>query len=125
MSNENTPDKEVDKYFSNFLIKSRKISFSKEKEYLYITAIENLLKRINFLELLQENSNKSITYEDFLNEIERNPKKYTIEIESNNNPNILKIISEIVSKIDPSIKELSTSDVSEMFSIQNDKLFKI
>lgn len=125
MSNKNTSDEEVDKYFSNLPIKSHKISFSKEKENLYIIAIENLLKRINFLELLQENSNKSITYEDFLNEIERNPKKYTVEIKSNNNPNILKIISEIILKIDPSIKDFSTSDVLEMFSIQNDKLLKI
>lgn len=116
----NESDKEVDSYFSNVPIKSHKISLSKEKECLYIIAIENLLKRINFSELLQEVDNKSITYKDFLDEIEKNPKRYVIEL--NNNEFDFKVIADIISKIDPSIKDLSTSDVSEMFSIQNDKL---
>jgi hypothetical protein len=83
-------------------------------EQYYITAINNLLRQINYLELQQQLITNQIDEVQFNKELETHPNKYIITI---NDISIDKsIILNILSKIDISIRELSVNDIGELFS---------
>ncbi len=90
-------------------------SYNLKKENLYVTAIVNLIKKTEFLQLLIQLSEKSITEAEYDKEIEENPSKYIIETDYLNSLDDLSIIGEIVRKIGLSMQ---TDEVAEMFSIE-------
>lgn len=92
------------------------------KQDLYIIAIKNLLKKINFLELHQQLLNSDISEEEFDNYLENESFKYTIQMDRNSSSLEKNLIVQIISKIDPVIKEFSLSDIEEMFSIKYNSL---
>lgn len=91
------------------------------KENFYITAIRNLIKKAQFLQLVNQLSEKGITEEDFEKELEFNSSKYIIETNYLSNNTDIFILSEIVESIG---SELSVDDVAEMFSFEFNSLNK-
>lgn len=101
-------------------------NFLERKEELFITALNNLLKRAEFLQLSAQLSSNELTEEEFDNEIESNPGKYVVNINYLENERDIEIISSIVQKLD---RPISMDDVAEIFSIEynslNDAISKI
>ena len=90
-----------------------------KKEFYYITAITNLIKKTEFLQLLIQLEEKSITEEEYEKEIEDNPSKYIIDTDYLKSQDDLTLISEIVNKIGVSMR---TDDVAEIFSLELNSL---
>lgn len=80
---------------------------------LCITAIKNLVKKNDFLQLSLQLSEKLITEEQFDQEIETNPDQYIIKLSNQVEPKDLHIISNIIRKIG---KKFTTDEVAELFS---------
>lgn len=93
------------------------------KQELYIRAIKNLLKQINFLELNQRLLEKQITEKEFENEIEMNVDKYSVNIENLDNEETLKEVAEIFQEIDMD-DEVSINEVGDIFGIDISKLIE-
>ncbi|RHX90241.1 hypothetical protein DLM76_20470 [Leptospira yasudae] len=77
-------------------------------------AIRNLLKKNNFLKLLNDLESESISEEEFESEINNNGNKYVISLDSKITERDLRLIAKIVKDIE---MELDTDQVEEMFSI--------
>ncbi len=88
-----------------------------KKENFYITAVKNLLKKINFLELYQQLLEDQITESEFNEEIERESSKYIIDIKELQDPDDLTIILDIVNKITFDLKDFSLNEINELFSV--------
>jgi hypothetical protein len=84
------------------------------KESLYITGIKNLRKKINFIRLNNEFQNDEISDDEFEAEIDNNPEKYIVNVETLKKESDLLILQEIVEKI---AEDLTIDEVSEIFSI--------
>jgi hypothetical protein len=91
--------------------------YIKRREDYLFTAIRNLIKKINFLELLQQQLNEEITEDEFDNEITNNPDKYTIQVRPIGNKEDILIINNIMNKIGFDLREFSVNEVGELFSI--------
>jgi hypothetical protein len=87
------------------------------RHHYCIIAIRNLLKKENYRDLLEEFTNKEITFEVFREELEKNHQKYTIELQENFFDGDIDLIMQIMKDIGEDIRDLSISDVSEMFSL--------
>jgi hypothetical protein len=95
---------------------------NQKKDEYYITAIRNLLKQINFLELYQSLIQGDITEEDFENIINAESNRYTIDIHDMKNPKEdIQIILSIVKNIGFDIKDFSQSEIDELFSVNVSK----
>ena len=88
------------------------------KQDLYVTALNNLLKKNNFLELHQQLLNNEITDEEFDSLLNDNPLKYTIQMNKSISTLEKNVIVQIISQIESDIKEFSISDIEELFSIK-------
>jgi len=91
------------------------------REIYSITAIRNLLKKNNFLQLNLDLSNQLLNEEEFNNEIENKPGKYVIEMREIENPQDLFVISDIVNKVG---QQFTIDEVSELFSVDTNSLNK-
>jgi|ADurb_Total_1213_FD_contig_31_1419976_length_648_multi_2_in_0_out_0_1 hypothetical protein len=92
------------------------------KQDLYTTALTNLLKKINFLELHQQLLNNEITEEEFDNYLNHDSVKYTIQMNKSISTLEKHLIIQIISRIGTDIKEFSYSDIEELFSIKYNNL---
>lgn len=90
-------------------------SLNEVKEELYITAIDNLLKKVEFINLTMQLDQNLITEEEFDEELENNEDIYLIKI----NPNFKDIDLELVQSITQKLnnRKFSIDEISEMFSI--------
>lgn len=88
------------------------------KQELYVTAIVNLLKKVNFLELNQQLLNNEISDDEFDNLLTSESFKYTIQMNKTISPVEKNLIIQIISQIGSNIKEFSISDIEELFSIK-------
>jgi hypothetical protein len=97
---------------------------NKKREALFISAIQNLLKKINFLELFQQLQNNQISEKNFEKEISSKAKKYVVQIDKKLLPDSLdyQIILNIINHIGNDIRELSTTEVGEMFSFDMNEI---
>jgi hypothetical protein len=84
------------------------------RENYCITAIQNLRKKNEFLQLSLDFAESSITEEEFESEVENNPEKYVIDLKELDNFNHLPVISSILEKVGG---EFNSGDVSDLFSI--------
>lgn len=98
--------------------------YPKREEFL-ITAVKNLLRKINFSELYQQLTDETISEDEFQAEIDNNPNKYVIETIEELSPEDFQIITELVNKITFDIKEFSVNDIAELFSVEPEKLITI
>jgi hypothetical protein len=104
--------KEAVNYYSSFL--------NKKEEYC-IKAIKNLIKKNNFLELSLELSENQISEDEFEMEIESNPNKFVVDINYIKDALDLKVINEIVKKLET---ELTIDEVAEIFSLDSNDIEK-
>lgn len=86
----------------------------KTKEKLYITGIDNLIKKNNLLQHSVQLAEGFITEEEFEREIEENPDNFIISIREPYNLDELIVLKDIVKKIG---RQFSVDEVSEIFSI--------
>ena len=92
-----------------------------EKEKIYITAINNLLKQKKYLNLAYELSNDFITEEEFNEELEFNESQYLIKADDKlTNYNKIENLLNIINKINYDFQE---DDLMEIFSISNTLIF--
>lgn len=82
-----------------------------------VIAIRNLLKKENYRDLLDDYTNGEISFEEFKNELDSSHHKYTIELQETVFDGDLDLIMQIMKDIGSDIRDLSISDVSEMFSL--------
>ncbi len=94
----------------------------KEKERLYIKAINNLIKQKEYLNLLYQVSNQLITEEEFSQELEENENKYLIHVNEKLDVKKLELLSEIISNLE---EDLSDDDISEIFAVRTDNIEKL
>lgn len=99
--------------------KSYHFFYNKTHSYC-ITAIKNLLKKENYRDLLEEYTNKEISFEDFQKEIKSFPNKYTIDLGAPDSIEDYKIIAKVMEDVGSDIRDLSVSEVCEMFSVTQD-----
>ncbi len=89
------------------------------KEGFYITAIDNLIKKNEYLQLTIQLDQELISEEDFENELEENEEKYLIKMNTQFSHDYFTYITEILPKLN---REFSSDDVSEMFSVPIDEV---
>jgi hypothetical protein len=97
---------------------------SHKRETLLIEAIRNFLRKVNFTELNESLNEEEITEEQFEHEINQHSDKYAITLRSNISKDDVIQIIELVDKIGFDIRDLSSSEVSEMFSVKESDLMK-
>lgn len=90
------------------------INHHNKKEKLFLTAVDNLIKKNDFLQLTIQLDQELISDEEFQEEIENNEQKYLIIMNVNYNENDFKLAAEILPKLG---RNFSVDEVSELFSI--------
>jgi len=90
------------------------IEYQNKKEIFYITAVDNLLKKNDFLQLTIQLDQELISEEEFEEELQRNECKYLIKTNSAFDKNDFKVVTDILLKFD---RKFTGDDASELFSI--------
>jgi len=93
-----------------------------QKEEFFLTAIKNLIKKNNYLNLIIKQKEGTITQKEFDKEIKDNPKKYVIEQYNLKDPNNITFVIEIYRKLEKFFKEtnnenIGIDEIAELFSI--------
>ncbi len=98
---------------------------SKDKEELYVKALKNLYRRIDFIELSQSLEAEDISEEEFDKELAEHEDDYLIPAPSGI-PTVQQIIqiANIVKQIGRE-KKISVDEVSEIFSLEMDKAMEV
>lgn len=88
-----------------------------KKENLYVKALRNLYKKVDFLELNQALESKQISDSDFDKELTDHEDKYLIPYPEEK-PDVLQVImvSDIVKKIGR-VKDMTVDEASELFQL--------
>ena len=90
------------------------IAHQDSKEEFYITAIDNLIKKNDYLQLTFQFDQDFISESEFDEELEKNQEKYLITMNPDFREDQFKIISDII----PKLKRNFTGDeIAELFSI--------
>ncbi|HLF53528.1 hypothetical protein [Flavobacterium sp.] len=103
----------VRKWLSDFHI-------TEMKENLYVTAIENLYKKIDYLQLTMQYNQELIDEAEFDYELETHEDRYLIKVNDNFSTEEFDIAMAITQKLKNRI--YSSDEVAEMFSIPLEKV---
>ena len=95
-------------------------SRSESKEELYITAIDNLLKKVDYLNLTIELDQELITEDEFDHELEKNEDNYLITVNQNFKPTDFDLVVSITNRLKN--RKFSSDEISELFSIDIEKV---
>lgn len=95
------------------------VNFIRDR-YCFI-AIENLIKKTEFLQLALQLSDKLITEDEFENELQNNTEKYLIQMKQLEQPGHIHIMAEILGRLG---RNFNIDEVSELFSIEIQSLNK-
>lgn len=90
------------------------------KEELYVTALDNLLKKVDYLHLTMQLDQNLIDEDEFDKELDENEDKYLIKINSDFNNLDLDLVISIVSKLKN--RDFTSDEISELFSIDVEKI---
>ena len=98
---------------------------SEEKEELYLRALRNLYRKLDFIELNQSLESEEITEEEYDHELEVNEDNYLIPAPEGK-PTMQQIIqiSDIIRKLGRE-KKISVDEVSDVFSLEMDKAMAV
>ena len=98
---------------------------SEEKEELYLRALRNLYRKLDFMELNQSLDMSDITEAEYDEELETHEDKYLIPAPSGA-PTLQQIIqiTDILKRLGRE-KKISVDEVSEMFSLEMDKAMNV
>jgi hypothetical protein len=86
------------------------------KEMLYVTAIDNLMKKVAYLQSVIQAESGLITEEEHIKELEDNESEYIIRMDRPLDGGTMNAVNDIVPRL--RARGLSASDVEEMFSIE-------
>ncbi len=100
----------------------RKISSRKYRESILLRGIQNLYKRINFLQLTADLSNCFLTEEEFNEEIEQHENKYVVTFQELRNHYEAQAIHDVVRAIG---LDLTINEVAELFGVEPEDLYAI
>ena len=97
---------------------------SEEKENLYLQALRNLYRKIDFIELSQALESEEISEEEFDRELEENEDRYLIP-----SPTVAPTLKQVI-QVSEIMKKLgreksSVDEVSEVFSLNMDKAMEV
>lgn len=98
---------------------------SQRSETLLIEAVKNFIRKINILELNESLNDEEITEEEFDAEILINANKYVITLNNITSQDDAILIGELVQKIGFDLRDLTTNEVSELFSVKENQLVSI
>ncbi len=93
-----------------------------EKEKFYVTAIKNLIKQKNYINLIYELTNELIDEEEFNNELSNNEDKYLIKI--NNNLDSIGKVHSLINVLQQINEDLGEEDLMELFSVPDSFIVK-
>jgi len=93
-----------------------------KKEELLLTAIKNLMKAQNFLQMCLMLQEGQISQEDYNKQLKEKPDRYVIDIEYVKDKKDIEIIAEIIKELGPIGEGLSVNDVSEIFSFDGKQI---
>lgn len=97
---------------------------SEDKETLYLQALRNLYRKIDFIELSQALESEDISEEEFDKELEENEDRYLIP-----SPTVVPTMKQVI-QVSEIMKKLgreksSVDEVSEVFSLDMDKAMEV
>ena len=98
----------------------RTIADARVKEAYCLTALRNLIKKNDFLQLSLELANGYITEDEFDEEFSKNRERYVVELKKLERTSDLNAIGSIVAAVDA--KKFTVHDVSEMFGLEMDSV---
>lgn len=101
---------------------SNKLGEIAQLDHLKTIAIRNLIRKSNFLKIVNQLDNNEITVENFEEILEKEESKYVISLNNSIDDLKLRLISRIVNEVG---MDLYTDDVEEMFSLLPGALIKI
>jgi hypothetical protein len=104
--------------FSNSIF-FQMLEFKTKKEFLYLTAIDNLLKKTDFLQLTMQLDNDLISNEEFEEELDKNESRYLIKTNQEFDSYDFIIVRQILSDLN---RNFTHTDASELFSIPVEKV---
>jgi hypothetical protein len=93
-----------------------------KRQSLLIEVIRNYIRKINLIELNDSLEDEDITDDDYDKELSANKDKYVITLRDIKSPQDAIIISDLMHEIGYDLKEFSTSEVGEMFSVKESQL---
>lgn len=100
---------------ANDFVGSFDLNIKLERDYLF-TAVKNLRRQTNFLQLNLLLESNQISEDEYDQEIDNNENKYVIPyIAVKPSTNDFKVLCELISKLDD--KDLSIDDVADIFSL--------
>jgi hypothetical protein len=94
-----------------------------KKENYYVIAVNNLIKKTEFLQLSLQFAQEVITSDEYQQEINNNSDKYLIKFDCPFNKIDMPLIEEILDKVEK--KDLTIDEVSDLFSIESNQLHKM
>lgn len=106
----------------DFFSRLFELHISNSNESLLVGAVRNLTKKLNLIELEMSLENEEIDEDQFEIEIENNEHKYTIRIHNQITEMESICITRLMQKIGHDVRDYTTSEVSEMFGVNEDVL---
>ena len=97
------------------------LNYPKAEAFL-ISAIRNFIRKINFSELHESLENNEISEKLFYEELDKNGDKYSVILNDIIPASDALIIGDLVNKIGLDLRDLSTSEIAEMFSVKETQL---
>ena len=95
---------------------------TKKSETFLIEASRNFIRKFNFLELTEDLENGEISEDQYNLELSQKSENYMITLRDFNSPSDVLIIAELIEKIGSDLKDFSTSEIAEMFSVKENQL---
>jgi hypothetical protein len=98
------------------------LMYAQKNESLLIGAIRNFIRKMNFDELNESLRDAEITIEQYQKELRENKDKYAITLyDVTDKEEVLHIIR-LMNRIGHDLREFTTSEVAEMFSVKESQL---
>jgi hypothetical protein len=98
------------------------IEYSRKSESFLIEAARNFIRKTNFSELNESLEDEEISEETYNLTLDQNIDKYVVTLRDIGSPMDVVIIADLVEKIGYDLREFSTSEVAEMFSVKESQL---
>ena len=100
-----------------------------KKDEFFLTAIRNLIRKNNYLELFIQQKEEEITKKQFDQELKVNPNKYIIQQFKLKNPTDITFLIEIYKSLEKFFKDIgkeniSLDEISEIFSVDQQQLIE-
>lgn len=108
--------------WDKFYKADRKYNYVLRNEQLLIDAMRNMIRKSNFNDLNESLEGEEITEEEYNIQLDNFTDKYAISLNKLANPTDIDNIIELSLRISDNLKELTLSEVSEMFSVKESDL---